>query len=226
MVTPWVPEKQLARALERNEAFWRGELEAGPLMWVTAEAAKPGPTLPEPADELELWTNVDYRIAATEAALARTYYAGDALPVFCPWLGPDQFAGWLGAELRLQPRANTSWSQPFVTDWQEHPPWRLDPENRWWKLYWQLLRESVRVGRDKWVTGYPDLHTGLDALSALRGPERLALDLAECPAAVHRAMSQLTALWKEVDIKSTSTRVSEKVPLVGVKGTITHCFLH
>ena len=40
----------------------------------------------------------------------------------------------------------------------------------------------MRAGRDKWVTGYPDLHTGVDALSAIRGRDRLALDLVENPA--------------------------------------------
>ena len=48
------------------------------------------------------------------------------------------------------------------------------------------------------MTGYPDLHTGIDALSAVRGPENLALDLVQNPAAIHRAMAQLTELWKFV----------------------------
>ena len=198
MQTSWIDEKQLTRARARHEAFWRGELEQGPLMWVTAAEAKPGPMVAEPGSDEELWTNVDYVMAATEAALARTHYAGDALPVFCPWLGPDQFAGWLGAELVLRPREATSWSKPVDQDWSELLPLRIDPGNHWWKLYLELLRESVRVGRGKWVTGYPDLHTGLDALSALRGPGRLALDLAEAPAAVQEAMKQLTALWCHV----------------------------
>ncbi len=102
MRTIWIKDKPLARALARHEAFWRGELEEGPLMWVTAANAKPGPVIPEPASEEELWTNIDYVIASTEASLARTHFAGDALPVFCPWLGPDQFAAWLGAELDAQ----------------------------------------------------------------------------------------------------------------------------
>ena len=198
MRTIWIEEKPLARALARHEAFWRGELEEGPLMWVTAPAAKPGPVIPEPASDEELWTNVDYVIASTEASLARTHFAGDALPVFCPWLGPDQFASWLGAELILEPREFTSWARPFVEDWNEHPEFHIAPDNRWWKLYLEILRESVRTGQGKWVTGYPDLHTGIDALSAIRGRERLALDLVEAPGAVHRAMEQMTALWKSV----------------------------
>ena len=167
-------------------------------MWVTAANAKPGPRIPEPANEVELWTNADYVITSTEASLARTHFAGDALPVFCPWLGPDQFAAWLGADLILKPRDFTSWAEPFVENWEHHSELRIAPDNRWWKLYLEILRESVRAGRDKWVTGYPDLHTGLDALSAIRGRDRLALDLIEHPAAVRRAMGQMTALWKLV----------------------------
>jgi hypothetical protein len=197
--TPWIGEAQLARALERNEAFWRGELDGGPLLWVTAPGARPGPAPPaEPATEEELWTDAGYVVAAAESALSRTHHAGEALPVYCPWLGPDQFAGWLGADLRLRPQANTSWSAPFVSDWSRHRDLRIDPENRWWKLYLEILRESARAGRDKWVTGYPDLHSGIDALSAIRGPEALAADLVSDPASIHAAMDRMTELWKWV----------------------------
>ena len=85
-----------------------------------------------------------------------------------------------------------------MRDWDEHPELRIDPDNRWWRLYLQLLRESVRAGAGKWVTGYPDLHTGIDALSALCGPANLALDLVSNPAAIEHAMRQLTELWKYV----------------------------
>jgi hypothetical protein len=198
MRTPWVEANNLTRILTRHEAFWRGELQGGPLMWVTAPNARPGATVPEPANEEELWTNVDYVIASTEACLSRTCFAGDALPVFCPWLGPDQVAAWLGSELVLKPREFTSWARPFVRDWDDHPELCIRSDNPRWTLYLETLRESARVGCDKWVTGYPDLHTGLDALSALRGRDRLALDLVEQPAAIHRAMRQMTALWKWV----------------------------
>ena len=204
MRTPWIPERQLTSALERNEAFWRNELEGGPLLWVTAPGAGRGSGTgsgappPEPAAEEDLWTDASYVVAAAESALSRTHYAGEALPVFCPWLGPDQFAGWLGAELRLRPRDSTSWSEPFVDDWSRHPEFRIDPDNRWWKTYGSVLHESARAGRDKWVTGYPDLHSGIAALSAARGAERLAEDLARDPGPVRRAMGQMTALWKQV----------------------------
>ena len=199
MQTPWIEEKQLIAAQARNEAFWTGQLEEYPLMWITVPKARPGPDVTEPADEAELWTNVDYIIESTEAQLSRTYYAGDALPVYSPWLGPDQFAGWLGANLVLRPREhNTSWVVPFIDDWDAHAEFRIDPDNRWWKLYLEILRRSAEAGRNKWITGFPDLHTGIDALSAMRGPERLLVDLVDHPQAIQRAMRQMTDLWKRV----------------------------
>lgn len=199
MHTPWIEARQLARALQRNEAFWRHELDDGPLLWVAVPGARPGLPAPSlPTDERNLWTDVDYVLHSTESLLSSTHYAGDALPVFCPWLGPDQFAAWLGADLDLKPRDNTSWAHPFVEDWDQYPEWRIDPANRWWRIYLEMLRRAVEYGRDKWITGYPDLHTGIDALSALRGPENLCIDLMACPDKVKAAMRQMTRLWKEI----------------------------
>jgi 5-methyltetrahydrofolate--homocysteine methyltransferase len=199
MWTPWIEERQLARALARNEAFWQRQLEEYPLMWITVPNAKPGPSLADPEDEEELWTDVDYVIESTEAKLSRTYFAGDALPVFSPWLGPDQFSAWLGADLILKPREhNTSWVVPCIENWHDYSDFRIDPANRWWQLYLKIVRRSVETGRGKWVTGFPDLHTGIDALSAMRGPERLLIDLHDNPAGIHSAMRKMTELWKFV----------------------------
>lgn len=198
METPWISTAKLARSLERNEAFWCGQLEETPLLWITVPNAKTGAPLPEPEWEELMWTDVDYVMAATELGLSRTYYAGDALPVFNPWLGPDQFAAWLGADLMLKPKESTSWITPMIKDWDDHPELKIDSGNRWWRIYLDTLRASVEVGKGKWVTAYPDLHTGIDALSALRGPQELIMDLIERPEVIHRAMRQLTNLWKVV----------------------------
>ena len=181
MQTPWVEPRHLEKVQERHEAFWVGEMGEGPLLWVTAPNARPGPLPAEPEAEEALWTDVDYVMAAAESSLARTHYAGDALPVYTPWLGPDQFAAWLGADITLKPRDFTSWISPFIEDWEKHPTLTIRPDNRWWMLYLELLRRSVESGKDKWVTGYPDLHCGIDALSAVSGPEDLSMDLLTRP---------------------------------------------
>jgi hypothetical protein len=203
MHTPWVPEKQLARALARNEAFWTGGLEETPLLWIVVPDAKPGTPPKAPPTDEQQWTDVAYLMAKAEDSLARTHYGGDALPIYNPWLGPDQFSAWLGGELTFSTRDNTSWVAPFIEDWDRYPDFRIDPGNRWWKKYLEILRASVEAGRGKWVTGYPDLHTGIDGLGAMRNPERLMIDLLTIPGTIVRAMGQMTRLWKEiVDIVS------------------------
>jgi alpha-L-fucosidase 2 len=48
MKTDWIEDNKLAKSLQRNEAFWDGELKEGPLMWITVPGAKPGTPPPEP----------------------------------------------------------------------------------------------------------------------------------------------------------------------------------
>jgi hypothetical protein len=201
MRTPWIGKADLERTLERNEAFWDGTLKGGPLLWVTVPEGGPeaGPPAPKrPPLESDEWTDVGYVMAKAESDIARTAYLADALPTHNPWLGPDQFAAWMGADITFKPRDNTSWVKPFIEDWDAHPGFRIDPGNRWWKLYLEILRDSVRRGRDRWVTCYPDLHTGIDGLAAMRGPERLMFDLIERPEVVETAMRSMTRLWKEI----------------------------
>lgn len=196
MHTPWINEYQLYQSVRRNQAFWSRQLEDYPLLWITVPRAKKGRDLPEPENEQEMWTNIDYFIAYSENTLSRTYFAGDALPVCHPWLGPDQFAAWLGAEITLKPKEFTSWVKPFVNDWSDYPVLKIDPNNPWWKLYIQTVRASAQAGQDKWITAYPDLHSGIDGLCAIRGPENLMLDMVAEQDTIHRHMAEMTALWQ------------------------------
>jgi hypothetical protein len=198
MKSNYLPPDEVSRRAARHEAFWQGRLTDYPIIWITAPEPKPSYEVAAPATEAELWTNVEYVMQATHSTLAQTYFAGDSLPVYNPWLGPDQFAAWLGANLVLQPRQNTSWSSPFVDDWAAHPILGISPDNRWWKLYLELLHASADFGQDKWITGYPDLHSGIDALCAVRGPERLMLDMIGEPEVIRAQMRQMTHLWKQV----------------------------
>jgi hypothetical protein len=201
--TPWIAEAQLRTALERNEAFWVGGLEEYPLLWVTAPGAVPGTPPAAPPTDREQWIDVDYQMAKAEDALSRTYFAADALPIYNPWLGPDQFAAWLGGPLSFSTKDNTSWTRPVIEEWPDPRSLRIDPQNSYWRTYLDILRASVDRGRGRWVTGYPDLHTGIDGLGALRGAERLMMDLLAIPETVQAAMRRMTELWKQiVDIVS------------------------
>ena len=88
MKSIYLNEDQISQRTARNEAFWQGTLTDYPIIWITAPDPKPGYGVPAPATEDELWTNVEYVVKSTHSALAQTYFAGDSLPVYSPWLGP------------------------------------------------------------------------------------------------------------------------------------------
>jgi len=194
----WIPDKQCEKALLRNEAFWKGELEDYPLIWVTVPNAKGGRSLPLPPDPQKIWTDIDYVMASADAQLSQTHYAGDSLPVFNPWMGPDQLASWLGAETELRPDHNTAWVEPFVDEWRKFPKFEIAASNKYWQIYLDTVKASVQVGKGKWITAYPDLHTGIDGLAAIRGRENLLMDMITGPGDIHNAMKQMTELWKYV----------------------------
>ncbi|OHD82096.1 MAG: hypothetical protein A3J97_09075 [Spirochaetes bacterium RIFOXYC1_FULL_54_7] len=199
MKTPWIPEDQLYKAMERNEAFWSGNLTGGPLLWLTVQNQHPSGIAPVPPEtDEEQWTDVAYQLAKTEHNLATTGFHADALPVHMPWLGPDQFAAWLGGDLSFSTQDNTSWTKPFVEDWADFPDFEINRNGRWWQTYWATMKASVARGKDRWTTAYPDLHTGIDALGAMRGPQRLMMDLINEPDTIKAAMAQMTRLWISV----------------------------
>jgi hypothetical protein len=199
MRTPWIAKPQLDMALQRNEAFWQGHLKDGPLLWLTVPGVQAGGKKPIPPDsDEEQWTSVDYQLAKAEYNLSSTAFFADALPVHMPWLGPDQFSAWLGGELRFSTRDNTSWTKPFIEDWADFSDFSIQRDGRWWRTYWATMEASVVRGKNRWITAYPDLHTGIDALGAMRGPERLLMDMLSEPDTIKRAMAQMTRLWREV----------------------------
>ena len=186
MESEWIGERPLRRALQRHEAFWDGALDDGPLMWVTAPGARPGPARRRGSRRRRSASGRTWTTSWPPRSTSCPAPTTPATPCRCTipgWVPTSSPPGW--APLTLAPRLNTSWIAPFVKDWSRHPRFPIDPDNRWWRLYLEILEGSVRAGRDKWVTAYPDLHTGIDALSALRGPEHLLADLVERPDAMH-----------------------------------------
>ncbi len=188
----------LEEALERWRAFWNKEIIGRPCVAVTAprEGVKqvPGPPWQIPPD-----ADFDRHLDQAEAAMACRYYGGEAMPFFQPSFGPDQAAAFLGARLEWsEDSASTSWSVPFVESWEEALPLRLDPENHAWQRMLELYRKAGERGQGKFLVGILDFHSNFDWLAAIRGPDRLCMDLLDCPDLVHRAMADVRGLYPEV----------------------------
>jgi hypothetical protein len=187
-------------AQKRIVAWWEGEIVDRPCLQVTARcpAADCEDAWTRPSDvSLETWwTDVDYVVERMAAQVRATYWGGEAFPLFRPNIGPDAFAAFLGAPLRLL--ETTTWAEHIIDDWKDVPELRIDPQNRWWRLQIDLLKAGQDAARGRWITGVPDTHASGDALSALRGPSRLCLDLYDQPDVVSEALGQVTRAVEQV----------------------------
>ena len=185
-----------ADAQQRLRAFWASALLDRPCVSIRAPRAGVTP----PWRSLICRGDFDFArtIAEFEEWAAAMSFGGEAMPALMPNWGPDQWAGFLGAALTLVPEQDTSWATPLVADWDAPPALHIDPQNRWWQAAQGLTQAAAAAGAGRFLVSTIDTHSNLDCLAALRGPERLCLDLWERPDAVQRALEQIDTLYEPV----------------------------
>jgi len=188
----------LDAALERWRAFWNKDLIKRPCVAVTApkEGVQP---VPGPPGQYLPDADFDQIVNQAEASMASIYYGGEAMPFFQPSFGPDQLAAFVGGQLdHSQDSESTTWSVPFVDDWRASLPLRLGQGNNTWQRMLELCRKAGEHGKDKFLVGMLDLHSNLDWLASIRGPERLCMDIIDQPDIVHKAMANVRQLYQIV----------------------------
>jgi hypothetical protein len=181
------------------EHYWNRELLDRPL--VVAQVPRPGMSrvtlghnyagalagrIPEHLDLIDRW-------------LERTEFLAEAIPFVSADFGPDQFAAFLGTDLQFSDDSpDTNWAVPVVEDWRESLPLSIDQDNRIWQRVQSYTRELADHGEGRYLVGVHDIHSNADALSALRGPQRLCTDFYDCPELVGEAMRQVRLLYRPV----------------------------
>jgi hypothetical protein len=201
------------RCRRRHSEFWRRENHDRPLLWVTAprngaELHRLVPHQPTqnnllwisgpffyadmiarlPAELAERWLDTGSIIRRLRRNLEATYFAGEAFPLVYPDLGADIMGALLGCPLELG--ENTTWCKPAIEDWGDWPQLCVERGEDWWKLLKGMTRELASDARGDYFVATPDIHPGIDTLVAMRGPERLCLDLYDRPETVLRAVRQ------------------------------------
>ena len=181
----------------RMTAWWRGEDIGRPVMMITCPARKPRETIsfmPPPAGWLTDMSSrdFDYRAYLSRVQPGRCEYFGEALPLVQPVLAPGDLALYLGCHGKEMP--GTVWCEPCIQE-PEAAVFRFDPDNAYLQFALRLCREQVRLGKRKFYVCFPDFEVGLDTLAAMRGGERLLVDLYDRPEWVHRSLRAITALY-------------------------------
>lgn len=187
----------LGRVKNYWEAFWNKEVIDRPCIFVTAPrndkvGQKKRPLYMAGADG-------DYEKALKifDEWAASTYFGGEAIPYLDVSFGPDQFSAFLDAALTMAEDKTTSWVKPFVSDWKTVKIQFREDNSTWTKML-EYIRFATQFSEGKFLIGMLDLHSNMDCLSAIRGPENLCLDIIDCPDEVGRVLNQVRSLYAPV----------------------------
>jgi len=183
----------------RLAAWWEGGDIGRPALALTVPRSEPIesiPALPEPPGWVTDYStsNYEYRVNLSARHCTNTHYLAEAVPNVAPDLAPNCLALYLGCQGVDMP--GSVWCKPFVFD--DEPgdiPLKFNPDNFYWQFSLRLGREQKRLGKGKFLLQFPDLIEGLDTLEAMRGAERLLIDLIERPDWVQRQLRRITDLY-------------------------------
>ena len=188
------------RAKEMWMHYWEGSVLKRPL--VVATRAKDN--CPKEEDE---WVKYYYpatgryqkQLDVIDRIMENTDFFAEAIPYFVPDMGPDQFAAFLGAELQFSPQSkNTNWVKPIVADWNQALPLSISADNPIWQRILEFAQKLANHARGRFLVGVCDLHSNIDALSALREAQNLCMDFYDCPELVDRAIKDVRKLYQPV----------------------------
>ena len=183
--------------------WWALENHDRPLVCVNAYKpdSEPAYNLTPPSTLAQKWLDFDYVVKHARNNINYTYFAGEALPIFNPNLGPDIFGAILGCEIEFG--SDTSWCNHPIDDIRDFKP-AFDKDNIWWQRIKKLTEMAVEEAQGDFLIGMTDLHPGMDALVSLRGPENLCFDLFDYPEHVKALPVSLFDVFKEVYMRLES----------------------
>lgn len=136
-----------------------------------------------------------------------TYFGGEAVPAQDLNWGAMAMAAFYGSKPKFTKK--TVWYPKVIEDWKTWK-WKLDPKTN---KYWQQLKSIVQLLTErsdgKYFVGIPQVGTSGDLLSLMRGMDKLALDLIDCPKEVKKAIDVMGDTW--VEFHEEIYQMTEKV---------------
>ena len=195
MELAYKPDFEEARKYWR--AYWAGEILDRPCVCIrTLRDTGNLPGLPRALNGLG---DVSAALSEYDAWASQIFWLGEAIPFLNPNFGPDQFAAWLGGTLcHSSFDEQTSWAVPVVKDWDADARKIDHPRGVWWERILDFMRQAAEYAEGKFVPGVPDIHSNMDALSALRGPQDLCVDLLDAPERIDTAMRAVRRAFEPV----------------------------
>jgi hypothetical protein len=200
----WKPDWE-----QTKQAYIRWWQREGMVLWLTADlpaARQPIQDPPPPADPQTRWIDIDYRLAATEAYMARKAFLAESFPNADIQIGPGSLGTFLGSEPSFA--WDTVWYAPCIPDPEQAGEIVLNPQNnRWLDVHLALVEKALRHSQGRYLVGIPDLIENLDTLAALRGDTPLLFDLTERPQWVYDRLGEINqAFFQAFDLFYTRVK--------------------
>ncbi len=189
------------QAMQRYRAWWQGEIIDRCAMSVWAPRKNPPAVSrpPEPEKDEEIWTDLDYISACREYDCSRTFFGGEALPLWNGgYPGNKTQAVFMGCKITLN--RQTGWIEPLLADrpLEDIFDIKLDENEPHFQFALKLLRHGVKQARGKSLVATGAFGGCGDTLAWLRGTEQLLIDLVERPEVVRDAEIYLMKMWCEI----------------------------
>jgi len=153
---------------------------------------------PEAESPEQKWYDLDWIARNREYHLARTFFGGEAVPIWdAGYSGVTGIPSLLGCPTVMD--MDTSWSHPILT----HPDRidvrraRMDESSDGFAFMLGMLHRAVEESRGKSIPSIGAFGGCGDTLAALRGTQQLLLDCIERPDEVRSADECLMDMWFE-----------------------------
>lgn len=185
---------------QRLLLLWKRELLDRCCISVTAPKDPRDPYIeqkPTEPDALRGWYNdAEWILKRNIERFEKTYFAGDALPCIFPYFGTGGHAKYIVPEEQTVYEPDTIWINPIEEEFPDYD-FRFDPQtNPVFQRELSIIRYLAEEGEGRFFVGPPDNCGSYDALSQLRGPENLLIDLIEAGQEVKHAAAQMMSILK------------------------------
>ncbi len=185
-------KEDAGEALDRFEAFFQGEVIDRPpvsMRFRNKDASFPAEEKAYPSLEAR-WLDIEHRAERAADDMKHWVFAGDALPIVWPNMGPEIFSAWCGCGYEYG--EDTTWSIPSIEDWDSDAPRsRFDPQHPLFKKTLRYTELLVELGKGRFIAGLTDFHPGGDHLAAMRDPQRLAMDILDNPDGIKSYLQEI-----------------------------------
>ena len=168
-------------AMKRVYAWYEKEIiDRPPVRFVAHNAFVEAAIADYPSDKVkDRWFDAEFQVDTYVQSIEGQRFNAETFPIFWPNLGPEVYAAFYGAELGYG--EVTSWSKPFVHNWDDIGKLRLDMHNDYFTKLEELTCCALERCHGKFMVGYTDLHPGVDCAAAWRDPQNLCIDMIENP---------------------------------------------